>query len=413
MKKLLPILVFLAFLAFGYQIIVTFFITEHKINYSLIASDQRHYTISENYKREGERHYYSFLIQSKNKHYSTAVFNDFNKQDRVITDIKYYKKNNLECIFPIYKRNHTFDVLCLLDKKQVSPFYLEESKNSDFSFISKKFSEDGYNEVYFQSDVEPTEEDNLSIYYDYIPEGYLFTIWNYRGIYIINSDGIENKVFLNEDHYENTLSIVVGKYYVTINTDDEEEKLNYNQIILYNLQDGGKTLVDVDLSQDSYFNGTVDGKVYITDPKLKVQYVLDPSKKKIQEVSEPKEVVNSKLKSANADFFDTFYVDTQNVTNKKITSLYDTTDIKENNGDFYFKTNDGKLYRIIQNKYEYPILLCQFDDIKEWQVHDDGLSFIVDDTLYFYSDLYGVKPIVKNLEFNYNYKNITHFIREE
>lgn len=413
MKKLLPILVFLAFLAFGYQIIVTFFITEHKIDYSLIASDQRHYTISENYRREGERHYYSFLIQSKNKHYSTAVFNDFNKQDRVITDIKYYKKNNLECIFPIYKRNHTFDVLCLLDKKQVTPFYLEESKNSDFSFISKKFSEDGYNEVYFQSDVEPTEEDNLSIYYDYIPEGYLFTIWNYRGIYIINSDGIENKVFLNEDHYENTLSIVAGTYYVTINTDDEEEKLNYNQIILYNLQDGGKTLVDVDLSQDSYFNGTVDGKVYITDPKLKVQYVLDPSKKKIQEVSEPKEVVNSKLKNADVDFFDTFHVDAQNVANKKITSLYDTTDIKQNNDDFYFKTSDGGLYRVIQNDYEHPILLCQFDDIKEWQVHDDGLSFIVDDTLYFYSDLYGVKPIVKNLEFNYNYKNITHFIREE
>src|SRR5699024_7198352 len=117
-----------------------------------------------------------------------------------------------------------------------------------------------------------------------------------------------------------------------------------NQIILYNLQDGGKTLVDVDLSQDSYFNGTVNGKVYITDPKLKVQYVLDPSKKKIQEVSEPKEVVNSKLKSANADFFDTFYVDTQNVTNKKITSLYDTTDIKKNKDDFYFKTSDGGLY---------------------------------------------------------------------
>ena len=303
--------------------------------------------------------------------------------------------------------------MCLLDNEQVSPFYLVESKNSDFSFISKKFSEDGYNEVYFQSDVEPTEEDNLSIYYDYIPEGYLFTVWNYRGIYIINSDGIENKDFLNEDHYENTLSIVAGKYYVTINTDDEEEKLNYNQIILYNLQDGGKTLVDVDLSQDSYFNGTVNGKVYITDPKLKVQYVLDPSKKKIQEVSEPKEVVNSKLKSANADFFDTFYVDSKNVTNKKITSLYDTTDIKKNKDDFYFKTSDGGLYRVIQNDYEHPILLCQFDDIKEWQIHDDGLSFIVDDTLYFYSDLYGVKPIVKNLEFNYNYKNITHFIREE
>ena len=413
MKKLLPILVFLAFLAFGYQIIVTFFITEHHVKYSLISSDQRHYTISESYQRTGKRHHYSFFIKSKNKAYSTAVFNDFNKQDRIITDIKYYKKNNLQCIFPIYKKNHTFDVSCLLDDRQVSSFYLEKTKNEDFSFITKKFKEDGYDEIYFHFDDEATKEDNLSIYYDYIPENYLFTIWNYRGIYVINSEGIENKEFLNEDHYENTLSIIAGKYYVTINTDEEEEKLNYNQIILYNLQDGRKTLVDVELSQDSYFNGTVNGKVYITDPRSKVQYVLDPSNKKIQEVSNPKEVVNSKLKNAGKDFFDTSHVDSKKVANKKITSLYDTTDIKENDGDFYFKTNDGKLYRIIQNKYEYPILLCQFDDIKEWQVHDDGLSFIVDDTLYFYSDLYGVKPIVKNLEFNYNYKNITHFIREE
>ena len=413
MKKLLPILILLAFVAFCYQIIVTFFITEHEINYSLIASDQRHYTISEKYQRDGERYYYSFLIKSKNKHYTTAVFNDFNKQDRVITDIKYYKKNNLQCIFPIYKRNHTFDVACLLDNQQVSPFYLLESGNSDFLFISKKFSEEGYDEQYYKLEENITEEENLSIYYEYIPKNYLFAIWNYRGIYIINSDGIENKVFLNEDHYENNLSIVAGKYYVTVNTDDEEEQLNYNQIILYNLQDGGKSLVEVDLSQDSYFNGTFNDKVYITDPKAKVQYVLDPSKKTIQEVNQPKEIINSQLKNADKDFFDSLHVDNNKVNNKKISSLYDITDIKKNGEDYYFKTKDGELYRVIQNDYEHPILLCQFDDIKEWQVHDDGLSFIVDDTLYFYSDIYGVKPVVKNLEFKYNYKNITHFIREE
>ena len=78
-----------------------------------------------------------------------------------------------------------------------------------------------------------------------------------------------------------------------------------------------------------------------------------------------------------------------------------------------FKTVDEKLYKVVGDNYDYPVLLCQFEDMKEWQAHDNGVSFIANDTLYFYSDLYGVKPIVKNLEFNYNYKNITHFIREE
>ena len=126
MKKVLPILVLLAFAAFCYQLIVTFFITEHKINYSLIANDQKHYTISENYKKDGSRHHYSFLIttQNKKKTYAVSIEEDFNKQERVITDVKHYKKNNLECIFPIYKRNRTYDVSCLLDGNQVSSAYL-------------------------------------------------------------------------------------------------------------------------------------------------------------------------------------------------------------------------------------------------------------------------------------------------
>ena len=220
MKKVLPILVLLAFAAFCYQLIVTFFITEHKISYSLIANDQKHYTISENYKKDGSRHHYSFLIttQNKKKTYAVSIEEDFNKQERVITDVKHYKKNNLECIFPIYKRNRTYDVSCLLDGKQVSSAYLLEQKNEDYSFIARKFAEEGYEEIYYTTNTPATSEENLLVSYDYIPENYTFAIWNYRGIYILSSEGIENKTFLNDDYYENTLSMGVGKYYVTVNT---------------------------------------------------------------------------------------------------------------------------------------------------------------------------------------------------
>lgn len=415
MKKVLPILVLLAFVAFCYQLIVTFFITEHKVNYSLIANDQKHYTVSENYKKEGNRHYYSFLVQTrkKKKSYALSIEEDFDKQERVITDIKYYKRNNLECIFPIYKRERTSDVACLLDGEQVSSTYLLEQRNQDFSYIAKKFAEDGYEEHYYTVDSPSTKEGNLFVFYDYIPEEYVFAIWNYQGIYILSSEGMENKVFLNEDYYENTLSTGVGRYYVTVNTDDEEKNLNYYQLIVYNLIDGGKTIVDVDISQDSYFNGIVDGLLYITDPKAEKQYTLDPSKKEFKEVNGIYEVSNSKLKKADNDFFDSQKIDSLRIPNNKITKLYDTTDIRKNRKDYYFKTEDGKIYRIIQNDYKHPILICQFDDIKEWQVHDDGMSFIVGDTLYLYTDMYGLKPIVKNSEFQYNSKNIYYFVRGE
>lgn len=415
MKKVLPILVLLAFAAFCYQLIVTFFITEHKINYSLIANDQKHYTISEKYKKDGSIHHYSFLIttQNKKKTYAVSIEEDFNKQERVITDVKHYKKNNLECIFPIYKRNRTYDVSCLLDGKQVSSAYLLEQKNEDYSFIARKFAEEGYEEIYYTTNTPATSEENLLVSYDYIPENYTFAIWNYRGIYILSSEGIENKTFLNDDYYENKLSMGVGKYYVTVNTDDEEEKLNYYQLIVYNLVDGGKTVVDVDISQDSYFNGVSDNMLYITDPKEEKQYVLDPSKKEFKELKKTREISNSKLKKASNDFFSSPKVDSLRVSNKKIKKLYDTEDIRKNGDDYYFKTEDGKIYRVIQEDYQHPIMICQFDNIKEWQVHDGGVSFIVGDTLYLYTDIYGLKPILKNSEFQYNSKNIYYFVRGE
>lgn len=415
MKKILPVLVLLAFIAFCYQFIISCFITEHKVVYSLISSNQKHYTIEENYQKVDKKHYYSFAIYNKNKKkkYLLSIERDFNKQERVITDIKYYKKNQLECVFPIYKREHTYDAACLLDGKQVSPFYLIKQNNEDFSYIAKKFSDDGYDEIYYQKDIVPDKEGNLSVYYDYIPENYTFAVWNYRGIYLFDFKDFNKVRFLNSDHYENTLSSVVGKYYVTINTDNEKKQLNYYQIILYDMVEDKKSVLDVDISQDSYFNGVSDGILYITDPKNEKQYQLDPNKKKIEEVEKLYRVSNGKLKDAGNDFFDSPKVDSLLVSNRNITKLYHTEDIKKNRNDYYFKTDDGKLYRVIQNDYQHPILLCQFDDIREWQVHEDGVSFIVDDTLYFYSDVYGLKPILINPEFKYNYKNIYSFIRTE
>ena len=414
MKKILPILILLAFVAFIYQFLVNFFTTEHEVTYSLIANDQRHYTITEKYQKKGSHNYYSFLVQSKNKkkNYVMAIEEDFKKQDQIISDIKHYKKHNLECIFPIYQGESSYDVSCLLEGEQVSSYYLQQTSNEDFSYIIDKAKKDGYQEIYYQENATLEKEDNLSIYYDYIPESYIFTIWNYKGIDVVKSDGVENVKFLNSDYYENRLSTVVGNYYVTINTDNEEDELNYYQLIIYDLVDGGKSVVEVDISQDSYFNGVSDGLLYITDPKAKKQYVLDPVDKKVWESETIYEVSNSKLQEASKDFFDSVSVDNSIVFNKKITKKYDTKEIKKDKDSSYFITNDGKIYCVIQD-VEHPVLLCQFDDIKEWQVHDDGVSFIVDDTLYLYTDFYGLKPILVNPEFPYNSKNIYHFIREE
>lgn len=413
MKKLLPILILLAFVAFCYQLIVSFFITEHEVEYSIVSSDQKHYTISEKYKKDDDNHYYSFLIDLGKRNFSTAVMNDFDKQDRVITDIKYYEKGNLECIFPIYKRGYNADLLCLLDNEQVSPFYLQQTDNEDFSYIISKALDDGYEEVFYEEPKNGEKYQNKEVFLDYIPEDFYFAVWNYRGIDIINQDTLEEKQFLNNDQYENTLSAVVGKYYVTVNTDNQEEELNYYQIIVYNLVDGGKSIIDVNISQDVYFNGVYNDKLYITDPKEKVQYLLDPKEKEITELSDYKVIENGKLKSIGEELFHGVYVDSNRVVNKTITKLYGTEDIQKDGNNYYFLTEDGKLYRVIEEDYKHPILLCQFDSIVEWKAHDNALSFISSNTLYLYTDYYGLKPILVHNELNYNYQNIYDFVRGE
>ena len=140
---------------------------------------------------------------------------------------------------------------------------------------------------------------------------------------------------------------------------------------------------------------------------------MDLNKKELKELKSCYEISNSKVKKVDKSFFSSPKVDSLQVTNKKITKLYNTKDIRKNRDDYYFKTKDDSIYRVIQEDYENPVLICQFDNIKEWQVHDDGVSFIVDDTLYLYTDVYGLKPILKNSEFKYNSKNIYYFVRGE
>lgn len=415
MKKLIQIIIILALFAFCYQIVVIFFINDHEKSYSIASLDDRKYTILESYQKEKDDHYYDFFVTSGKDIYSFSINHDFGKQDQVIDDIKYYKSGKVQCIFPIYKRDATAEVSCQLNGNQVSYSYLRQIGNQDIEVIISKLKKEGYDSPQWKDSNKKETVGLISTYPKHMLDDYIFTVWNYKGIYIIRNNKVEKKEFLDMDHYENNLSMISGKYYVTFSTDHVENQLNYRELIIYNLQDGGKTQLelDVELSKNSYFNGASEGLLYITDVDHKKQYTLDPAKKKIREQQEFKVVNNHALVDAGPDFFDRLQVDSLLVENKNITKLYGDVEIKKNRDDYYFKTKDGKLYRIIQNNYKYPILICQFSDIKDWKVKENGVSLLTGDTIYFYSDHNGLKPIIVSNEFKYNYKNIYDFIREE
>ena len=416
MRKVLPVLIFLAIIAFLYQFIVTLFIIDHKVNYSLIASDQSEYSISEEYQKKDDRHYYSFVIENKDnkkKHYVTSIEDNFKKDERLITDIKYYKNDNLECIFPIYKKDRVYDVSCLLDGKQVSTYYLLENEKDLFSYMIEKFGKFDYDKKFYEISDNVVKKKQVEAYFENIPDNYIIPIWNYRGIYLLKDGEIQNLTFLNSDYYENTLSSVVGNYYITVNTDDENKKLNYNQFIIYDMVDDKKSVVEMEISQSSYFNGIYQNQLYITDQKNEKQYALNPANGKMEELNDTYEIENNNRRKTDDSIFHSRVVDDMIVKNDKITDLYHTKRIKKDNDNYYFITEDNSMYRVIQNDYKHPVLIGNFQDILEWQVHDDGVSFIDGDTLYLYTDFMGLKPVVRNMEFSYNYENIYNFIREE
>ena len=104
MKKLLPILFLLGAAALIFQIFVQFFMRHHEIDYSIITKDNS-YLIHEKLKVDGKKNTYYFKLVDDNQ--DTYIFNlehDYNRQDEIVKDVKYFNDENLRCIFPIFKK---------------------------------------------------------------------------------------------------------------------------------------------------------------------------------------------------------------------------------------------------------------------------------------------------------------------
>ncbi len=415
MKKILKIIFLLGVLFLVYQLFLIFFINEHSVSYSIVAKDKRKYFIDENFKKVDDDYIYSFTIKDKKKVYTFSYNKDLNKQEEIISDIKYYKSNNLECIYPIYKKNNTSDMACLLNNRQVSYSYLKQVNNKDLDKIINKLKKDNYKSSSWESSDSSRKYNTIRVYEKNIPGDYIYTVWFYKGIYIVNNKNTIEKELLQKDKYENNLSMLTGKFYVTFNTDLSASDLEYSQFILYNIKDGGRSEIDLEnkFSLNTYINGVYDNMLYITDNDNKKQYVLDPNKQSIKEVGDKdigfKALKNNKLINIRTNKDNIFY---DSVSNKNITKLYGDVEVKKYREDYYFKTGDGEVYKVINQEYKNPIKLFQFPDIKEWKVKDNAISFVVGDTIYIYTDVYGLRPIIIDKELNYNYKNIYDFMKK-
>ena len=357
-------------------------IVEHNFTYKI-----NKYNIAEHFYKK-DSHYYDLVITNKLNTYTYTINKNLSKQKKIIKDIKEYKSNNLKCIIPIYKKNINTNIYCNLDNNQVSNDYLLKTKNEDFNKIKNKIKK--YKIELPSSNTKKKKYKKLYIYNKNINNN-TFYIWNYKGIYVLNNNTNNYVKILDYDLYDNVMNCVVDKYYVLFENTDVNgiENIYYydsnkNKLELFKLKEK--------LDKDSYINGVVDNLIYVTDRRNKKEYSIDIKHKKIKEVDDEQSSYiiyknNKKKKLSKSDYF-----------------MSDQIFEKVNSNYKYFM-KDNKIYKRLKGSKN-NILLLELKDIVEWKVVNDEIVILVDNIIYSYSEIGGLRKILENDELRYNYKNI-------
>ncbi|MBQ7136595.1 MAG: hypothetical protein IJO43_01300 [Bacilli bacterium] len=399
MKKIFNFILVLAILFFTFQIGITLLKKSHNIDYSLKISDKK-VLIHEEYYKDKQSDYYYFEVTINKIKFVFDKDNTFNKQKKVIDNIRLYEEEDLTCISPVYiKNNNDPEIICNVGKKQYSYTEVKDKYNlKDFVESIDKFDEDKYN----LSEKTITGSRN-TIYNDHIYDNENILVYEYSSLIKVTSEDYYKINFADYDIYENELGVLIDKYYVIPKYDKKPE---YSRLLIIDIEEETTKELEIEekLSTNIYINGVVKDKLYIFDKSNLIQYEINP-----KEVSY--KIIGNK--NINAQYYDGEWhkrniYDFSNQTLK----FKNNYPIKENYVEafetdkfYYYYNSNNEFYKVYKKNLNKPIFLFAYNDFKEVVVVNDCIYFIDDDTLYRYDDN-GLKKILVNKEFQYNYNNI-------
>ena len=381
---LLALIVLVLSIIFVYKLTIKEFKTTYKIN---------KHKIDEEFYLNNKRNIYNIKIDNK---YTYTIIKNFKKNKRIIKDIKTYKKNNISCIIPIYKKNNNKEIYCLKDKIQVSNYYLLEENNKD------------YLEILSKAKIKKTEKKEIEsnykqiTIYNNLDNNRKYIIWNYKGIYVIDNSSRKNIKILEYDIYDNLMTIVNSRYFVLF---ENTKVTGIENIYYYDLKKNKlkKIKLENKIDKDSYINGIHNDLIYVTDNKNKKQYTVNISKGEIKEIGneENKYIVYKNNKKELLNISD-FFIKKQIFTNT-FSRTIKSNDIKKEYDYFYYLENN-EVYRQLEDGNKE--LLFELENIDEWNVYDRDILLISDGVVYLYNDEVGLVKILSSNELKYNYKDI-------
>lgn len=389
MKKVVKRIILLFIVILLLQLISYIFKKEHDINYELNYKDQN-YKIHEIYKDDR----YNFEINIDDNYFVLDTQNLYHKKKKVIDKIYYYDTEDIKCIYtPLENTN----IICLENSKLKS--YYESSKHIK-SFV-KDLKQLGYtNPSWDIKDSKIKTIDQVEVYQDNISDNTYIYLYKYNGFFKITNKYLSKINTFKNDTYLNTLGVQTDKYYVIPNYDDKHD---FKEIYVYNMKNDKKKTIKLKnkISTDSYINGVVDKKIYLTDKDNLIQYKIDPKKRKVEEVGNTNDggliYQNNEFKSINMyEFRKTQIKYEQNYTD--IISDYQYINKVNNN---YYYLNNNTFY-----KYNSTFGVTQVlfkSEAENIVMNNEDIYFIKDNKLYLYDGY--LKEILKYDELSFNSDN--------
>ncbi len=364
--KIVLILILIAIIALIWFIVSLFDSKSYSLEYNI-----DNYGINENYDKDNKLYYYE--ITDNGMKYTFVSETDFQKDKKLIKDIKKHEKDGYTCL-EIDSTSISSMPLCSYENEQIS-FYLV---NSELQEELKDYYD------------KPVIKDDAYKNYKIYNTSNNVLIWNYKGFNYLNGSDVEFIKLFDKDIYDIPLATKINNYLVV---PDYEQEYEFNRVYIIDLDDlkVNTWKMKYTISYDSYILGINDKSIYLVDKKNGIEYELVPHKKKMR-------ILASKNKNG---------VIYKNGEEEKINIKSLVTD----NKSFTYKTNynyiveDNKLYLYYWNK-DYKIKVSDNDIRYVVYTSDDSIYYLVDNTLYKYNIKQGEVKLVEYSEWEFNYQNL-------
>lgn len=406
MKKIIAsifiIYMFLFFLEFGFN----YFKKNHQVEYTInniqIKEDYRGNT-----KNEDDNYY--FEIKTNKNIFYLQTYKNFNKEKRIIKEIKKFENETYECILPIFKKNQIeTDLICIENgiQKNYNTFQNEE--------IDKFLETTIYNKDNYIDNQERKIIKGLSTFYvNNLPDDNYIAFNYYKGIKIADKTSLTEIPLFKKDVYNQIIKTFYKDKYLII---DYNNKYQSNEFILLNLKTRQTTTIgsNYTINYDAYIQGKIDDAIYLFDKDTKSQYQIDIKENTIIRIGNEQsgikyydktwqnksvyEAIKEELKFSEYEQNDKYIIIKNIRGNKYGTTIY----VKE-------KQNQYEVYKSYRNNGKLIYLFTTTDY--------ETLSFINDNIYYkdgiyikMYSDKTGSKTIIKDSELKN--KTITFYAGE-